>query len=199
MRTAWFLSALVILLLPAPAAAQPSRPRFEYLQSEGTRISSRNAIPLTVRASAPFRATAVESRDAMFGGHPYQVSLAALLSPSAAVMVHAERVADGSGASNSDALPATGWPDPRFHLRAMCAVIDRATIAEEHDLAFLARHGWNPEGALAIEQYLATTLDHDQEVVLSLVVHVPNCDDHAAAEARFTELRPRIRVSARLR
>lgn len=112
-------------------------------------------------------------------------------------MVHAERVADGSGASNYDDLPAAGWPDPRFRQRSMCAVIDRPTIAGEHDLAFLDRNGWNPEGPLALRQYLATTLDHNREVVLSLVVHVPSCQDHAAAEARFAALRARLRVSAR--
>jgi hypothetical protein len=89
------------------------------------------------------------------------------------------------------------WADARFRLRSMCAVIDRPTVAGEHDLAVLDRNGWNPEGPLALRQYPATTLDHNQEVVPSLVVHVPSCEDHAAAEARYTALRRQLRVSTR--
>lgn len=195
MRATATLALLALGPIAANAAGQ-ARPGFQYLDAGGGHISTRHAIPLRVSARG-FRATAVANRDAVFGGHPYQVSLAALLSPDAAVMVHAERVSDGSGASNYDSLPPAGWPDPRFRLRAMCAVIDRATVAAEHDLAFLDRNGWNPEGPLALQQYLAATLDHNQEVVLSLVVHVPSCADQGAAEARFATLRHRLQVSAR--
>jgi hypothetical protein len=199
MRAAPRLLPLLLCLLAGCATTSgPVRPRpgFQYLHAAGSRISTRNAIPLDISGGG-FRVTAVSNREAVFGGHPYQVSLAALLSPSAAVMVHAERVADSSGASNYDDLPPAGWPDARFRIRSMCAVIDRATIAAEHDLAFLDRNGWSPEGAIALQQYLAATSDHDQEVVISLVVHVASCDDAPAAQLLFRVLRQQIRVSPR--
>ena len=191
------LSAFGVLAsCAATGGADPARPPFQYLEAVGSHIDTRHAIPLRVRTGTAFRATAVSNREAVFGGHPYQVSLAALISPDGAVMVHAERAADSSGASNYDNLPAADWPDARFRLRSMCAVIDRATIAEEHDLAFLDRNGWNPEGALALEQYLATTSDHNQEVVVSLVVRVPSCEDDATVAARLRRLRGQVGAAA---
>ncbi|HYJ53003.1 MAG TPA: hypothetical protein VEW04_07510 [Allosphingosinicella sp.] len=169
-------------------------PAFSYVEILNGAIVTSHALRLRVEAGAGFRATPVTSRVAQFGGHSYEVSLAALLGPGEAVMVHAERAADSSGASNYDDLPRAGWPDPRFRLRSMCDEIDAATAAQEHDLAFLARNGWNPEGALALEQYLATTADHNQEVVVSLVVRVPGCDQADAVQAALRRLREKVRV-----
>ena len=197
MRAAFPLRSIVLGLglAAAGAALGRSNVQFQHLDVAAGRIWTRLAIPLLVKGSG-FNTSSVNNREAMFGGHPYQVSVAVLTAPDGAVMVHAERVADGSGASNYDNLPAADWPDSRFRLRSLCAVIDRSTIAEEHDLTFLDTNGWNPEGALALRQYLATTPDHNQEVVLSLVVHVPSCADHVAAEAGFAALRHRLAIAA---
>jgi hypothetical protein len=196
------LSLLPLCLLAACATAasgpsSPARPGFRYVAASGTTLRVAAPLGLRIAAGRGFRATRVESRLASFGGHPYEVSLAALLSDEGAVMVHGERVADGSGASDYDSLPRAGWPDERFGVRRMCAAIDAATAAAEHDLAFLARHGWSPVGTLALEQYLATTADHDREVVVSLVVRVEDCGRTEEVAARLARLRGLVSVSRR--
>jgi hypothetical protein len=188
------LAALLAACSTVPAAAPEGAP-FAYLESSQRGIVSRNALPLRVRRPQGFRVTPVSSRTATFGDHPYEVSLAALLSDEGAVMVHAERVADSSGASNYDDLPLAGWPDERFRVRTMCAAIPAEAVAGEHDLAFLARNGWDPVGSLALEQYLATTTDHNQEVVVSLAVRVADCARSEENAARLRALRNRLTVS----
>ena len=195
----WLLPLLLLsgcAAAPPPAEAGRATPSFQHLAVRDDGIVTRNAIPLRVSAEPSFRATTASHRIAEFGGHPFEVSLAALLGEGEAVMVHAERVTDGSGASNYDNLPRAGWPDGRFGLRTMCAAIDHATVESEHDLGFLARNGWNPEGSLALEQFLANTPAHDQEVVVSLVARVPGCADAAQVQAALRRLRDRVRVTA---
>ncbi|MGZ8345975.1 MAG: hypothetical protein ACXWUP_02560 [Allosphingosinicella sp.] len=192
------LVPLLAVLLAGCAATQaevPERtPAFRHLAVVDGRISTQNALRLTVVGDASLRATPATHREAVFGGHPFEVSMAALLGGDEAVMVHAERVADSSGRSNYDTLPAAGWPDSRFRLRSQCAALDRATVDEEHDLAFLDRHGWNPEGHLALEQYYVSTADHNQEVVISLIARVADCADETANRALLQRLRDRVRV-----
>lgn len=195
----WLLPLLLLsgcAAVPPPADTGRAAASFQHLVVRDDGIVTRNAIPLRVSAEPSFRATAASHRVAGFDGHPFEVSLAALLGEGEAVMVHAERVTDGSGASNYDNLPRAGWPDARFGLRAMCAAIDHATVESEHDLGFLARNGWNPEGSLALEQYLVSTPAHDQEVVISLVARVPGCADAAQVQALLRHLRDRVRVTA---
>lgn len=180
----------------APPAGDlgPSRAAFRHLEAGEDVIVTRHFLPL--RVSVPsFRTTPESHRVAVFGGHPFEVSLAALLGENEAVMVHAERVADGSGAADYDDLPRATWPDERFGLRAMCAEIDREAAESEHDLDFLARHGWNPVGSLAIEQYLTNSPAHDQEAIVSLVVRVADCADEPAVGEALRRLRERVAVS----
>jgi hypothetical protein len=186
---AFLASLLASCATPAPAPAP-----FEHLDVAGSAI--RTAPPLAFTVSG-FRAAAPSHRRADFGGHPYEVSLAALLGTREAVMVHAERVADASGASDYDDLPRTGWPTPAFGLRSACVAVDSATVAAEHDLAWLRDRGWDPAGTVAMDQYLATTPDHNREVVISLLVRGIDCADQPAVRAALDSLRNRIAVRNR--
>lgn len=167
-----------------------------YLRTAPSSIATRNPIRLTVRA-AGYRLARATNRFATFGDHPYAVSLAALIGRAGVVMVHAETVRDRSGASNYDDLPAAAWPKSGFRMRNYCTDITPATVAEEHDLAFLQRHRWDPTGTLAVEQYLITTADHNAEVVISLVVRGVDCAKPAMVKARLDALRARVVVTAR--
>ena len=179
----------------APLASVTDPPAFSHLDSDGTRISTRQAIPLVISADGSMRVTPATHRLADFDGHPFEVSLAALVGSDEAVMVHAERVADSSGRSNYDSLPPAGWPDSRFRLRRQCATIDRETVQAEHDLAYLDRHGFDPVGNLALDQYFATSPDHNQEVVISIVARVADCAQEEANQARLDRIRERLRIT----
>jgi hypothetical protein len=178
---------------PRPGAAGPA---FAHLEVRGRVIRSRTALPLSVAAPPHFRRAGPEHRVAEFDGHPFEVSLAAWLGESGAVMVHAERVRDGSGASNYDALPTADWPGPHFRMRSYCVTVTAEQVAEEHDLRFLDRAGWSPLGPVALEQYLRTTPDHNQEVVVSLVVRGVDCADAARVRAALDALRRSLRVES---
>lgn len=176
---------------PAPSVAPA---HFRHLQVRDGVIVSEAPIAYRIAADRTLRPGASSHRIAEFGDHPFEVSMAAFVGPDSAVMVHAERVADGSGRSNYDHLPAAAWPDGRFRVRRQCAVIDREAAQGEHDLVYLAREGLNPVGSLVLEQYFTTTPDHNREVVISLVARVADCATEADNQAALDRLRNRVRV-----
>ncbi len=179
---------LVFASLASGAAAG-----FSFIAASPDGLRTTHAIPLELARPRGFRIVRPTSRAAVFNGHPYEVTLGGFLGRDRAILLHAERVADGSGASNYDTLPTGDLPG--FRVRTQCAAIAVADVAEEHDLSWLAGHGWDPAGsALAIRQYLRTTPDHDQEVVISLIAKVERCGDAAAIKGALKTLRRRLRV-----
>jgi hypothetical protein len=189
----WCLPAL----LAGCATTAPAPGPAIHLERSGGWLRTRDAVPLRVRMPTGFRLEGPTHRRAEFDGHPYEVSLGAFLGADEAVMVHGERVADGSGASNYDNLPEAGWPSGAFHLRSYCVDVAAADVAGEHDLAWLRSHRWEPSGTLAMEQYLATTPDHDREVVISLIVRGLRCSDKPAMAQALARLRTKVEVRAR--
>lgn len=175
-------------------ARPPADPAFAHLEARGQVIHSLGPLRLGVVAPAYFRLAGPEHRIAEFDGHPFEISLAAWVGATGAIMVHAERVRDASGASNYDTLPAADWPSAQFRVRRDCVTVTPAQVAEEHDLRFLDRAGWSPLGPVALEQYLRTTPDHNREVVISLVVRGVDCADSARVRAALDALRAKVRV-----
>ena len=180
--------------LAACAAVQPPSGGFAHLVGRGNSIATTHGVPLTVRVTPDLRRVNATHRVADFSGHPYQVSLAGFLGRDEAVMIHAERVTDGSGAANYDDLPRAGWPSADFGQREYCTAITPEMIAEEHDLQWLATSGWDPAGTLAVRQYLRTSPAHDREVVLSLLVRISDCADEAARNVAFQTLQSKLRI-----
>jgi hypothetical protein len=180
------------LVLGALASAVVAAEGFSYLELTPSGLKAQNGVPVEVRRPAGFTAAAPESRSDVFGKHPYLVTLAGFLGAGEAVLVHAERVADASGASDYSALPPGGWPG--FRVRSQCAEIDPQDVAAEHDLKWLADHGWNPAGALALRQYFRTTDDHNNEVVVSLIVRVADCRNAAAVDEALARLKAKVEV-----
>ena len=156
-------------------------------------LVARGAIAARVSARG-FTVIAPEHRDARFSNHPWRVSLGAMVAGNEAVMVHVERVIDGSGASNYSKLATSDWPWPGAHMREMCAEVNPADVDEEHDLAYLRDRGWDPSGSIALEQHFITTDDHNQEIVVSLLIRSVHCDDKAELHVALDKLRAKVSV-----
>ena len=193
----WLFGLLTLLAACATAHAPPPGDVPVHLERAGGWLRTRDSVPLSARLPGPFRLAGPMHRRAEFDGHPYEVSLGAFLGVDEAVMVHGERVADSSGASNYEALPPADWPSPAFRLRSYCVEIAADGVAGEHDLAWLRAQGWEPAGTLAMDQYLATTADHNREAVLSLIVRGVKCEDRAAVASALASLRKKVEVRLR--
>ncbi len=180
--------AMIVCLCLAAAPAP-----FSYIAVHRTALKSTNGVRIKLQGPAGYRLLRPTSRHATFEGHPYEVTLAALAGKGGAIMFHAEKVTDDSGASNYDALPASSWR--AFHRRSQCASIASGDVAVEHDLKWLADRGWSPIGNLALEQHLKSTPDHNQEVVISLIAKVKGCADKQAIERVLGKLRSQVRVT----
>jgi len=186
----WSAIAAALLLASAAGGAVAG---FSFIEASPNALHTTHKIRLEIGRPKGFRVAAPASRSTMFNTHPYEVTLAGFLGRDQAILLHAERVADRSGASNYDTLPQGDLPG--FRVRTQCAAIGATDVAEEHDLAWLARHGWDPAGAsLAIRQYFRTTPDHNEEVVISLIAKVDRCRDDAAIAGAMKTLRRLLKV-----
>jgi len=186
----WSLIATALLLASAPPGATVG---FSFIEASPNALRTTHNTRLEIVRPKGFRIARPTSRSTAFNAHPYDVTLAGFLGRDQAILLHAERVTDRSGASNYDTLPPGDLAG--FRVRTQCAAIAAVDVAEEHDLAWLAQHGWNPAGAsLAIRQYFRTTPDHNEEVVISLIAKVERCGDEAAIAGAMTALRRVLKV-----
>ncbi|WP_095012825.1 hypothetical protein [Tsuneonella mangrovi] len=180
--------------MPAPAT-NPAKPaQFSYIAIGSNAIETTNALPMRITVSGDFRVAGPTSRHAVFNGHPFAVSLAAFLGQREAVIVHAEQVEDGSGASDYSDLPIDDWPTAGFHRREQCFELSAEDVAGDHDPAWLRDNGWDPKGGVALDQYFANTPDHNQEVVISLAVRGVDCADKPTVAAALAALRAKVSV-----
>jgi hypothetical protein len=193
----WSATLLILLTGCATSAPRAADPGFAHLERSGSGLRTTGDARLEVRAPPGFRIAGPSHRRAEFSGHPYEVSLGAVLGADEAVMVHGERVADASGASNYDELPLAGWPGPAWRIRSFCLDVPASMVAEEHDLGWLRDHGWDPAGTVAMDQYLATSADHNREAVLSLIVRNVDCADQPKVKAALAALRSKLKVRLR--
>jgi hypothetical protein len=187
------VAALAMLACACASNADDSA-GFAHLRTGRTFIESTDG--LSVRVEAPgLRSTAPVHRTDTFNGHPFEISLAAFIDGDVAILMHAERVADGSGASDYSELPAAEWPSAAFRTRQFCMTLVDDDIAGEHDLEWLRANGFDPAGALVLDQSFITTPDHNNEVVVSIAVKGVNCEEPSSISAALAAARARAHVT----
>jgi hypothetical protein len=169
---------------------------FSYISVNDNRIQTLHDIQIEVSASDRFSATEPKNRVDEFHGAPFNISLAALISDDSALMIHAETVADLSGASDYSNLPQADWPNESFRSDSpVCMEIPVEATEGEHDLEWLRDNGFEPTGAIVFAQYFATTADNNSEIVLSILVRVASCDDETDSAAIVEEFQSGITVT----
>jgi hypothetical protein len=182
-----------LLLLVLSCAAAPEADSFSFLRTMPGGLETTHGLHYRISADG-LRLVRPIHRTDTFDGHPYEISLGAFIGADEAVLVHAERVADASGASDYSNLPQTDWPTSGFHRRVMCVTLAAEDVAGEHDLEWLRDNGFDPIGSIALEQSLVSSADHNEEVVVSLAVKNVDCSDEAAVAAAFERLRAGVSV-----
>ncbi|HNR76171.1 MAG TPA: hypothetical protein PKM48_03515 [Parvularculaceae bacterium] len=187
--------ALCACATPYDPPAPVGEAGFAYIVASGTRIETTHRLRFAISAARPARVAGPIHRRDTFNGRPYEISLAAILFAQSAVVVHAERVADGSGASDYDALAVSDWPAPSFRRTpASCLTIPHEDVVGEHDLDWLNRNGFDPAGDIYYQQYFATTADHNDEIVVTLMARTAGCADGADADIALQSLREAVAV-----
>ena len=134
-----------------------------------------------MEATSEFIIVNPKHRTAIFNDVPYEVSLSAFISNPVAVMVHAERVADASGASDYSDKSLVKWPNENFRSDGpVCMALPYDAIEGEHDLEWLRKNGFEPSGNILFSQYFLTTEDFNDEIVISMILHVNDCKNNLA-------------------
>jgi hypothetical protein len=169
---------------------------FEYISVSGGRIHTLHELKYVVSTAADLQVTEPKSRIAQFNGTPYRISLAAFISDTGSLMIHAEEVADSSGASNYSHLPSAIWPNESFRSSGpQCIQIPAEEVEEEHDLLWLRQNGFEPSGSIIYAQYFATTADMNSELVISILHRVTSCDEASADSEIIREFQAKTLVT----
>ena len=154
---------------------------FNYISAGDGRIRTLHDIKYEVEVNGGFDVTKSKNRVDQFNGTPYKISLAAFIADDTALMIHAETVADLSGASDYSNLPQAEWPNETFRSSGhACLELPAEEVEGEHDLQWLRNNGFEPTGTILFGQYFATTEDKNAEIVISIMQHVSACDDESA-------------------
>jgi hypothetical protein len=179
-----FMAVVVSTMLTGCASTGPEG---ALATIDGDRIVTTHELRYEVQAPEGFRAAGPVHRETVFGGHPFAVTLAAWVGAEAFVSVHAERVLDGSGASDYRDLDEFALSCGVFRTRVQCAELGAGDIEGEHDLEFLAGNGFVASPGLRLRQLFRTTDDHDAEVVISYGERVASCaeSDQETFDARM--------------
>ena len=169
---------------------------FNYISVSDGRIRTSHDIRYEVEVTDGFDVTEPKNRVDHFDGTPYKISLAAFIGDNSALMIHAETVADLSGASDYSNLPQAQWPDETFRSSGhVCLEIPADEIEGEHDLKWLQNNGFEPTGTTLFGQYFATTADKNAEIVISIMQHVSSCDDESANIEVIRDIQSRTTVT----
>ena len=174
-----------------PAAAE-----FAYISVDDNRIATLHELKFELVMDEAFRATQPLNRVDRFNDTPYQISIAAFIGEDSSLMIHAEKVADSSGASDYSHLPLTNWPDDSFRSGdPVCLEIPAEEVEGEHDLLWLRENGFEPSGSIVFAQYFATTADMNSEIVLSILQRVASCADSTAHSEIIAEFQAKVSVT----
>jgi hypothetical protein len=179
-RLAWLTGLAALALgIAIPAMAQDT-PEFLAV-TEDNRLRTLHTLPLEMQAPADLPFSGPTHRSATFNAVPFDISLGAFLDHSRAIMVHAERVADGSGAANYTRFPETDWLLSGFRDKPLqCLDLTADDVAVEHDLSWLRDHGFDPVGPIWLDQYFLSDDDFNNEVVISFIVRAEDCETEPA-------------------
>lgn len=171
-------------------------PDFNYISVSNGKVRTLHELKYEIAVAGDFAVTEPKNRVDDFGNTPYRISLAAFIGDDRALMIHAEEVADSSGASNYSHLSMSNWPDKTFRASGpSCLHISPEEVAGEHDLQWLRQNGFEPSGDLLYAQYFATTADMNTEIVISMLLHVGSCDDDPDSLMAIDEFQLRTSVT----
>lgn len=177
-------------------AQEAAAHEFEYLRLEERALVVTHSLASRFEMPASFSLHAVTHRTAHFNGVPFEISLSAFVSELETVMIHAEHVADGSGASNYNRFPVSDWPQTGYRSPgANCQTVPASVVGAEHDLLWLRERGFEPSGEIWLEQHFLSGISNNDEIVVTLLVKGVSCDDASVAATRLAMLRALLSVA----
>ena len=183
---------LVISLFVFNAFAQS---KFKYLVIEETALRTTHGLPTKISMDGKHTISPPIHRTDTFNDNPYEISLSAFLDDKVAIMIHSERVASGNGASNYSNLPLANWPLEGFRSTgAECMILAHKDADGEHDLEWLRSNGFEPTGTIIFSQYFKSTLDFNDEIVVSIILHVKNCENEAGNLKSLEKIKSRLHM-----
>lgn len=186
-----FLLAAFYCCLPftsVTSRSQYNQPLFDYLKIAGHQIETSHKLTLKLAVDKSFKFLGKTNYQPTFQGKGFNVSLAAFARADTFIMIHAETHTDGSGGLDYSNLTPDNFGGLRSTSKEVCGEFTERDIADEHDLAFLKNHDFNPAPAIYLKQYFATSADGTSEVVITYGKRIKNCQSSVISSKFKTRL-----------
>ena len=191
------ISMLIALSATIANASQADDAGFVYIATTAEGMRTLHELKYEFAMQGDYVVTGAKNREDVFNGTPYKISLAAFISDSTAIMIHAETVADRSGTSDYSNLPSVDWPDSSFRSSGYdCMEVPPEAIEGEHDLEWLVANNFQPSGTVLLAQYFTSSDDNNAEIVVSIIHHVESCDNEARNLASLNMIKEQATIAA---
>lgn len=159
-----------------------NNPEFKYLEFEDDVLKSTHDIKFSLKIPDGFSKINPLNHKATFNDHPFNVSVAALISEKTIIMVHAEKVTDSSGFLDYSYLKPASLSGFDFHIRESCFEINEELLDDAVDVLYFQENGFNFYPAMYLKQYFLNTSDGNSEYVLSYGKRVCDCSDKTISD-----------------
>lgn len=150
---------------------------FSYVFFNNGYIVSSHAIKYSLKV--PYNYIKIEPYNykPFFNKHPFNVSLAAAYNNKNLIVVHAEKVTDGSGFLDYSYLMPVKLDSLDFYMKESCLELNEETLEQAIDIKYIKANGFDFGDAIFLKQFFVNTPDGTYEFVLTFGEKVCDCTD----------------------
>lgn len=175
----FFLAFIALSFISSTGVAQKRMPtttaEFSYATFENGNIVTTHGLNYSLKTPKGFTGIAPYNFKAVFNKHPFNVSIATVISTDAFIMISAEKVTDASGILDYSYHKSIQLSGLDFYMKDECVKITHKLMQEAKDLKYIQDKGFNFGTAIYIRHYFKNTNDGTYEYVLNYGERVSDC------------------------
>jgi len=176
-----FLLAISFFLISTISIAQNKKSdedsEFSYAKFENGYIVTTHAIKYSLKIPQGFSEIAPYNFQAVFNKHPFNVSIATVISEKIFIMVSAEKVTDSSGFLDYSYYKPVRLSGLDFYMKDDCVELTDEIIEQATDIKYIKESGFDFGPAVYIRHFYKNTTDGTYEYVLNYGELVCDCSD----------------------
>ncbi len=148
---------------------------FSYTKFEYGNIVTTHALKYTLKTPKGFTGITPYNFKAVYNKHPFNVSIATIISKDVFIMISAEKVTDSSGILDYSYHKPVRLSGEYFYMKDDCVPLTPEIMKEAKDLKYIEEKGFDFGSAIYIRHYFKNTSDGTYEYVLNYGERVSDC------------------------